>query len=70
MKTRGRAQRLIANGLIRVDGQRCTKPHAKIEPGQALTLPLPTGTRVVRILAIPERRGPASEAQACYETLY
>ena len=69
VKTRGRAQRLIAEGLIRVDGKRCTKPDARIDVGQTLTLPLPAGVTVVRILTLPERRGPAAEARACYETL-
>ena len=34
---------LDAEGLIRVDGLRCTKPDARIEEGQVLTLPLPAG---------------------------
>ncbi len=69
MKTRGRAQKLIADGLIRVDGKRCLKPDTKIAADQVLTLPLPSGILVVRILSLPERRGPAAEARACYEAV-
>lgn len=69
MKTRGRAQKLIADGLIRVDGTRCIKPDTKIDAGQVLTLPLPSGIAVVRVLVLPERRGPAAEARACYEAV-
>jgi ribosome-associated heat shock protein Hsp15 len=37
--------------------------------GDTITLPLPGGVRVIEIVALPARRGPASEAQACYRAL-
>jgi ribosome-associated heat shock protein Hsp15 len=37
--------------------------------GDVLTFPQARRVRVVRILALPPRRGPAPEAQACYEDL-
>jgi ribosome-associated heat shock protein Hsp15 len=65
-KSRGRAQELIARGHIRRNGKRVTEPDERIAPGDVLTLPLGQLVRLVRVLALPERRGPASEAQGCY----
>ena len=56
VKTRSRARAMIEEGLIRIDGQRCDKPDASIEPGQILTLPLPSGVRVIQIDALPGSR--------------
>ena len=66
-KTRGLAQRMCTAGKIRINSQRVRKAHYAIKAGDILTLPQGADIRVVRILAIPERRGPASEAQLCYE---
>ena len=32
-------------------------------------IPLPAGVRVIEMLSLPARRGPAPEAQRCYRTL-
>jgi ribosome-associated heat shock protein Hsp15 len=40
-----------------------------VRPGDVLTLPLPRGVRVIRVLAISERRGSAAAAQGLYEEL-
>ena len=37
--------------------------------GSIVALPLRGEVRVLRVLALPARRGPASEARACYEEL-
>ncbi len=34
-----------------------------------MTIPLPRTVRIVEILALPKRRGPASIAQQCYRIL-
>jgi ribosome-associated heat shock protein Hsp15 len=34
-----------------------------------LTVPIAAGVRVIEVLSLPVRRGPSSEAQACYRTL-
>jgi ribosome-associated heat shock protein Hsp15 len=34
-----------------------------------LTFPLHGRVRVIRVQALPERRGPSSEAQSCYADL-
>lgn len=38
-----------------------------VRAADVLTLPLPAGVKVLKVLHLPERRGPASEAQASYE---
>jgi ribosomal 50S subunit-recycling heat shock protein len=68
-RTRGLAQALIAAGHVRVDGRRVDKPAALVRAGCVLTLPLPAGVRVIRILDLPLRRGPPTEAAACYVDL-
>jgi ribosome-associated heat shock protein Hsp15 len=68
-KTRGVAQRWIAEGHIRRNGERVTRQDQAMAAGDVLTLPLGRGVKVIELLALPVRRGPASEAQACYRAL-
>jgi len=68
-KTRSQAQALCAQGHIRVDGRRIERAHAAIRSGNVLSLALNGRVRVIRIDALPMRRGPAPEAQACYTDL-
>lgn len=68
-KTRGIAQTLVGTGHLRLNGRRIERAHQGVAIGDVLVLPLAQGVRVVELLALPERRGPASEAQACYRVL-
>ncbi|MFC3675951.1 RNA-binding S4 domain-containing protein [Ferrovibrio xuzhouensis] len=65
-KSRALAQSLSGKRRIRINGRVVDKPHALVRPGDVLTLPLPAGVRVLRILSLPARRGPAPEARATY----
>jgi ribosome-associated heat shock protein Hsp15 len=65
-KSRSSANSLVATGHVRIDGKRAEKPHVRVRIGQILTLPIGAHVRVLRLLNIPQRRGPAPEAQACY----
>ena len=67
-KSRALAARVVQAG-IRIDGTPAAKPHRAVGEGDVLTFPQARRVRVVRILALPARRGPAPEAQACYEDL-
>jgi len=67
MKARADCARLVAGGLVRINRQVTDKPHARLRPGDVLTLPLHGDVRVVRVLSLATRRGPAPEAQALYE---
>jgi ribosome-associated heat shock protein Hsp15 len=69
VKTRSLAAKLVTGGHMRVNGTKIAKPAQAIGPGDVLTFPLGQQIRVVRLLAIGTRRGPAPEAQALYEDL-
>jgi len=68
-KSRTLAQRWIAEGHIRRNGERVTRQDQAVAPGDVLTLPLARKVLVIELLALPARRGPAAEAQACYRHL-
>jgi len=61
--------RLAETGLVRINGHRTDKAHAKVRVGDILTVPLPAGVRVVRVRALAGRRGPAAEMHTLYEEL-
>jgi ribosome-associated heat shock protein Hsp15 len=69
VKSRTLAQRLVEERHIRIDGNRVEKPSDQVEAGSVIALPLHGKVRILRVLALPERRGPASEARLCYEEL-
>ena len=60
---------LIEQGSIRINRQPTSKPHAKLRTGDVVTLPLRGEVRVIRVLALAERRGPAAAARLIYEEL-
>ena len=68
-KTRALAAELAERRKIRINRLVITKPHYRVRPGDVLTFPQGRTIRVVRVLALGTRRGPASEAQALYEDL-
>jgi ribosome-associated heat shock protein Hsp15 len=68
-KSRTLAQRAIAEGHIRINGDRVARCNTVAQPGQTLTLTLNDRLFVVRIEALPTRRGPPPEAQSCYSEL-
>ncbi|MAC77590.1 MAG: RNA-binding protein S4 [Rhodobacteraceae bacterium] len=68
-KTRSLAARQVGEGHVRVNGARATKPALAVTPGDVLTFPQGHEIRVVRIVALGTRRGPAPEAQALYDDL-
>lgn len=68
-KSRSVAQKMAEEGHIRLNGRRIDRSHAPVRAGDLITFPHPSGVRVVRVTQLPRRRGPAPEAQACYEEL-
>ena len=68
-KTRGLAQKACESGRIRVNGRRITKAHRTVGPGDVLTFVQGRMVRIVRIMAVAERRGPATEARQLYEDI-
>lgn len=68
-RTRPLAQAAAQAGRVRLNGVRIEKPGHAIKPGDVLTLGRGGQVMAVRILALAERRGPATEAQKLYELL-
>ena len=68
-KSRSLAAKVASGNKIRVDGEIVAKAHFAVRPGNVLTFPQAKRIRVIRILALGTRRGPAPEAQALYEDL-
>ena len=56
-------------GHIRLNGRRVERSHQTISVGDILTLPLGRTVKVIEVLTLPARRGPALEAQSCYQVL-
>ena len=69
VKSRTLAQSVIETGHVRIDGRRVEKPSEDVRVGSVIALPLRDRVRVLRVLALPDRRGPASEARLAYEEL-
>lgn len=68
-KSRTLAATLCNAGRVRVDGQIVSKAHHKLRPGEVLTFPQGQQIRIVKVVALGTRRGPAVEAQTLYEDL-
>ena len=65
-KTRGLAAATVETGHVRVNGQPISKPGRDVTPGDTLTFPQGNRIRLVRVTALGQRRGPATEAQSLY----
>ncbi|KQN09924.1 RNA-binding protein [Sphingobium sp. Leaf26] len=68
-KSRSTAQKLAEDGHVRLNGRRIERAHAPVRAGDLITFPHFDKVRVVRVVALPTHRGPAPEAQTCYEEL-
>jgi len=69
LKSRTLAQEVIDEGRVRIAGKRVEKSSEEVRVGSVIALPLLGQVRILRVAALPIRRGPASEARACYEEL-
>ncbi|MFL6759631.1 RNA-binding S4 domain-containing protein [Sphingomonas sp.] len=69
VKSRTLAQAVIDEGHVRIDGKRVEKSAEELRVGSVVALPLHGEVRILRVLNLPARRGPAAEARACYEEL-
>ena len=69
IKSRTLATKLCNSGKVRVNGVLIKKAHQGIRIGDVLTFPLGSDIRVIKILQLGGRRGPAKEAQTLYEDL-
>lgn len=69
VKTRALAQALAEEGRIRIGGRLIDRAHAPVRVGDVLSFAQRGSVRVLRVEALPARRGPSSEARALYSDL-
>lgn len=68
--TRNYAQALAESGHFRINGRRVDRAHVPVREGDVLAFVTHLGkVRVIRIEALPERRGPPAEGRTCYADL-
>lgn len=65
-RSRSLATEVVEKGHCRVNGQRTAKPGYGVSVGDVLTFPQADRIRLIRILDLAERRGPAAEAATLY----
>jgi ribosome-associated heat shock protein Hsp15 len=65
-KTRSLAAAAVSGGHIRLNGERA-RPASQARVGDRIEIVREQVRWVIDVKAIPARRGPAREAQACYE---
>ena len=68
-KSRTLATRFVQSGRLRVNNQVIKKAHHNLRVGDVLTFPKADRVRVVKLLGLGLRRGPAPEARFLYEDL-
>jgi ribosome-associated heat shock protein Hsp15 len=66
-KSRTIAADVCKTGKVRVSGTKIDKPSHGVRAGDVLTFPQGRHIRVIRIVALGSRRGPASEARELFE---
>jgi len=68
-KSRTLAAKFVAGGKLRVNGTAISKAHYSLKPDDVLTFPLGPHIRLIKVLLLGTRRGPATEARTLYEDL-
>jgi ribosome-associated heat shock protein Hsp15 len=69
MRQRSDCAALVGRGSIRINRQPTDKAHARLRVGDVLTVPVHGAVRVVRVVSLAARRGPASEAHMLYQEI-
>ena len=68
-KSRTLAAKFVATGKMRVNGTSISKAHHILKANDVLTFPLGPYIRLIKVLQMGTRRGPAPEARTLYEDL-
>ncbi len=68
-KTRSLAATQVSSGHVRLNGQKLGKSSVTVSAGDVLTFSQGRHVRVIKVIDLATRRGPAPEAQALYEDL-
>ena len=68
-KSRSIATKFVLTNRLRISGQVTQKPHKMISIGDVLTITINDNIKVLKVLDIPNRRGPYSESLNFYEDI-
>ena len=68
-KSRSIATKFVSTNRLRISGQVVQKPHKMISIGDVLTMTINNNIKVLKVLNIPNRRGPYSESLNFYEDI-
>lgn len=68
-KSRSAAQAIAEKGTLRLDGRRIDRAHCPVRIGMVIAFPQGPHVHVLRVEALPVRRGPPVEARTLYTLL-
>lgn len=68
-KSRNMGSKLCQSGHLRINRQIVRKSNHGVRPGDVLAFPIGRQMRVIEVVALGERRGPATEARTLYKDL-
>ena len=68
-KSRSIATKFVSTNRLRISGQVTPKPHKMISIGDVLTMIINDNIKILKVLDIPNRRGPYSESLNFYEDI-
>ena len=68
-KSRSIATKFVSSNRLRISGQVTQKPHKMISIGDVLTMIIKDNLKILKVLDIPNRRGPYSESLNFYEDI-
>ncbi len=69
IKSRTLAAGLVLNGRVRVNREKVDKPSHPVRAGDVLTIGVGDRVRILRVVAMGSRRGPAAEARQLFHDL-
>ena len=68
-KSRSIATKFVSTNRLRISGQVTQKPHKMTSIGDILTMTINDNVKILKVLDIPNRRGPYSESLNFYEDI-
>ena len=68
-KSRSIATKFVLSNRLRISGKVTQKPHKLVSIGDVLTMTINDNIKILKVLDIPNRRGPYSESLNFYEDI-
>jgi len=69
IKSRTLAAGLVVDGRVRINREKVEKPSHPVRTGDVLTIGVGDRVRILKVVAMGSRRGPATEARLLFEDL-